>query len=85
MHLTALHPAEPRLVPLSVQRTLRGSTQDRGQLSVVLTNNLVTPLRVVYLETMPWLLQFYIHTLRIRSQGSARGTLLSTVRLFNLS
>ena len=60
-------------VPLSVQRTLRGSSQARGQLSVVLTNNWLTDMRVIYLETMPWLLQFYLHTLKIQCNGVPCG------------
>jgi phosphatidylinositol glycan class T len=64
---TALNADHHSSVPLSVQRTLRGSSQARGQLSIVITNNWLTELHVIYLETMPWLLQFYLHTLRIHS------------------
>jgi len=71
---TALDAGE-RGMPLSVRRTLRGSGQARGQLSVVLTNNWPTEMQhVIYLETMPWLLQFYLHTLRIYCNGEPSGT-----------
>jgi len=65
----ALNAGDLSHMPLSVRRTLRGSSQARGQLSVVLTNNWPTEMHVIYLETMPWLLQFYLHTLRIYCNG----------------
>ncbi|KAG6811243.1 hypothetical protein H0H92_008413 [Tricholoma furcatifolium] len=61
------------LIPLSVQRTLRGSSQARGQLSVVLTNHGAETLNIVYLETMPWLIQFFLHTLNIHIDGVRNG------------
>lgn len=66
-------PPDPIIIPLSIQRTLRGSSQARGQLSVVVKNNNPTTVQVMYLETMPWLLQFYLHTMRIHSDGVPRG------------
>ena len=60
-------------VPLSVQRTLRGPSQARGELSVVVTNHESVEIQTVYLETMPWLLQFYLHTLRVTHNGEPRG------------
>lgn len=71
--MTAINSDILSLVPLSIQRTLRGSSQSRGQLSVAITNNQLIELRTIYLETMPWLLQFYLHTLRIRMNGVSRG------------
>ncbi|KAG5642984.1 hypothetical protein DXG03_001800 [Asterophora parasitica] len=64
---------------LSVQRTLRGSSQARGQLSVVLSNHRNEPLHVVYLETMPWLVQFYLHTMKIDINGLPREDAMSEV------
>jgi len=66
-------------VPLSVQRTLRGPSQARGQLSVVITNNWLTEIHVIYLETMPWLLQFYLHTLRIHSDDGPCDDVISNI------
>lgn len=63
------------ITSLSVQRTLRGSSQARGQLSVIVKNHSNSVLRVVYLETMPWLVQFYLHTLDIRINGVREGML----------
>ncbi|KAG6856284.1 hypothetical protein H0H87_005894 [Tephrocybe sp. NHM501043] len=52
-----------------MQRTLRGSSQAHGQLSLVLTNHQTEPLHIVYLETMPWIIQFFLHTLKIHIDG----------------
>ena len=59
---------------LSVQRTLRGSSQARGRLSVIVKNHHATPLHVLYLETMPWHVQFYLHTMKIHVDGLRTGT-----------
>lgn len=40
---------------------------------MTIRNNRRSTLQVVYLETMPWLVQFYLHTLRISVNGDARG------------
>ncbi|KAG6853113.1 hypothetical protein C0991_006803 [Blastosporella zonata] len=57
------------LTSLSMQRTLRGSSQAHGQLSVVLNNHGAEALHIIYLETMPWLVQFFLHTLKIHIDG----------------
>ncbi|KAH0586611.1 GPI transamidase component PIG-T [Termitomyces sp. J132] len=67
------------LTSLSVQRILHGSSQAYGQLSVKLTNHQTEPLRVVYLETMPWLIQFYLHTLKIHIDGMRNDNAMSEV------
>ncbi|KAI0068973.1 Gpi16 subunit GPI transamidase component [Artomyces pyxidatus] len=62
------YPLDASSTPLSdfsVQRTLKGSSQTHGQLSIVIRNNRPTELSVLYLETMPWHVEFYLHTLRI--------------------
>ncbi|KIL69133.1 hypothetical protein M378DRAFT_7850 [Amanita muscaria Koide BX008] len=52
-------------VPISVDRTLKGTSQASGHLSLFITNRLAdTDLKIVYLETMPWHLQLYLHTMR---------------------
>lgn len=62
------------LTHISVQRTLKGSSQAQGQLSVVVTNHLPISIQASYLESMPWLLQFYLHSLKIYYDGVSRGT-----------
>jgi GPI-anchor transamidase subunit T len=59
---------------LSVQRTLRGSSQARGQLSVVVKNHHSAPMHILYLETMPWHVQFFLHTMKIHVDGLRKGT-----------
>ncbi|KAK0430723.1 Gpi16 subunit GPI transamidase component [Armillaria borealis] len=67
-------------MPISVRRTLRGASQDRGQLSLVIKNNAPSTLQVFYLETMPWIVQFYLHTMRVSSDtGGKRDNLISNI------
>ena len=60
-------------VPFTVQRTLMGSTQEHGHISLVLENHMNTTTHALYLETMPWLVQFYLHTLEARVEGRIQG------------
>jgi len=48
---------------LTVVRSIRGSDQTRGGLTISITNHLDNPQRVYYVETMPWIIKFYLHTL----------------------
>ena len=59
--------------PISVKRALRGSSQAWGQLEAVITNQSPVMVQVIYVETMPWLLQFYLHTLEARVNGTKTG------------
>jgi phosphatidylinositol glycan class T len=77
---TALDASDISIVPLSVQRTLQGSSQARGRLAITITNNWPTQMQAIYLETMPWLLQFYLHTLQVHYKGASRGTFISLLR-----
>lgn len=61
--------------PFSVRRTLRGSSQAWGHLSVSITNHRSTSVQALYLETMPWLVQFHLHTLESRINGVVQGML----------
>ncbi|KAG7097205.1 hypothetical protein E1B28_004576 [Marasmius oreades] len=67
------------LMPISIHRTLQGPTQDKGRLLVTLRNNGPNELKVLYLETMPWLLQFYLHTTTMHIDGIPRNDLISNV------
>jgi phosphatidylinositol glycan class T len=53
----------PPATQLTAVRSLRGSDQTRGGLTVHITNYLENPQRVYYVETMPWIIKFYLHTL----------------------
>uniref|UniRef100_A0A8H7XKW9 Gpi16 subunit, GPI transamidase component n=1 Tax=Psilocybe cubensis TaxID=181762 RepID=A0A8H7XKW9_PSICU len=63
----------------SVKRTLRGPSQAHGQLSLVITNHRPYTIHTLYLETMPWLLQFYLHTLEARVDGVLRADIISNL------
>ena len=41
----------------------------------MLENRAHAELKTSYLETMPWLLQFYLHSLRVVCNGAPRGAL----------
>ncbi|KZT12249.1 Gpi16 subunit GPI transamidase component [Laetiporus sulphureus 93-53] len=69
----------PSLLPLSIRRTLKASTQYEAQLSLVVKNNLPTEVKTSYLEAMPWLLQFYLHTLHVECDGVSRDDLAAIV------
>ncbi|EKM49853.1 uncharacterized protein PHACADRAFT_154478 [Phanerochaete carnosa HHB-10118-sp] len=64
---------------LMIRRTLKGSDQYKGRLSVVLTNSAMAEVKTSYLETMPWLLQFYLHSLRVICDGIPRDDLVSII------
>ncbi len=61
------------LTDVSVRRSLKGTSQAEAQLTLVVTNNLPVTVSTGYLETMPWHLQFYLHTLQVSVDGVARG------------
>lgn len=84
-HAAALSPAIAPMTQLSVQRTLKGSSQSDAQLFVTVTNHLPIEIRTAYLETMPWLLQFYLHTLRAEIDGRSRGMCLERVSRFTVA
>ncbi|TRM62045.1 GPI transamidase component PIG-T [Schizophyllum amplum] len=65
--------------PLSIRRMLRGFSQDRGQLSVVIKNSLSSAVKVRYLETLPWFVQMYLHTMQVESDGNPRNDLVSDI------
>lgn len=77
-------PSYETSVPISVVRTLRGATQASGKLSLVISNHRSTPQSLVYLETMPWLVQFQLHTLQARVDGRIRGEQISWPRSISL-
>ncbi|KAH9831441.1 Gpi16 subunit GPI transamidase component [Rhodofomes roseus] len=64
---------------ISVHRTLNGASQHAGQLALTITNNHDIQLQTGYLETMPWLLQFYLHTLHAHIDGMPRDDLVKLI------
>ncbi|KAJ3044984.1 hypothetical protein HDV00_012404 [Rhizophlyctis rosea] len=57
---------------LRVNRYLTGYGQERGGLSIDLQNRNKTPLNITYLESLPWIIKPYIHTLKIESTNGNR-------------
>ncbi|KIY72968.1 GPI transamidase component GPI16 [Cylindrobasidium torrendii FP15055 ss-10] len=74
-----LEPITPHPMPISFRRMLHGNSQDRGQLVVTLDNHLDNAIDILYLETMPWMVQFYLHTMTVEHNGSVDNTLLSNL------
>jgi len=72
------HTIEPQ-THISVHRTLNGASQHTGQLALTVTNNHDIQLQAGYLETMPWLLQFYLHTLHAQIDGASRDDLVKII------
>ncbi|CDR47941.1 CYFA0S40e00166g1_1 [Cyberlindnera fabianii] len=56
---------EPKPVPVSVSRSLTGYGQDTGGVRTVFKNNLKDDIHFVYLETLPWFMRIYLHTLTV--------------------
>ncbi|KAI0632363.1 Gpi16 subunit GPI transamidase component [Trametes polyzona] len=67
------------LTDISVHRNLMGTSQAEARLTLEVTNNLPVQVRTGYLETMPWHLQFYLHTLRAHVGGDTRDDLVKIV------
>jgi GPI-anchor transamidase subunit T len=56
--------SSPPSPPLTVSRGLTGHGQERGGLQVLMKNTSPTPLQIVYLESLPWFMKPYLHTLK---------------------
>lgn len=83
--MTALDtPAEP-LAPLAVSRAITTTSQADGTLHVSVTNNADTETRVLYAETLPWLVTLYLHTLSVTVNGVPVGALPSLYLLHPLA
>lgn len=70
---------QSRLVPLSIQRTLRGSSQIHGLLFIALTNNGQNDIVVGYFENLPALVTLWMHTMETKVDGVKRDDLISNV------
>lgn len=58
-------PQSPSL--LDVSRQITGYGQERGGMHTIISNPHPHPLRIIYLESLPWFLRPYMHTLRFSS------------------
>lgn len=67
-----------------VDRSMKGSSQTTGELALSIRNNLQVERRVLWLETLPWHVELYLHTLHvICADGRPCGTYLSHRSLHN--
>lgn len=64
-HQVLEHLADHRQTLLHAQRQMTGYGQERGGMHIVITNPHAHSQRVVYLESLPWFLRPYMHTLSI--------------------
>ncbi|KAI9712680.1 MAG: Subunit of the glycosylphosphatidylinositol transamidase complex-like protein [Bogoriella megaspora] len=58
--------APPRLY---ASRSFTGNGQERGGVRTVITNPLPNAVRLTYLESLPWFMKIYLHTLRTSVKG----------------
>lgn len=54
----------PPLPKVRVQRTISGHGQQKGGIRIVIENPLYYPVDFIYMETLPWFMKPYIHTLQ---------------------
>lgn len=71
----SLNLSQPRLHAF---RSMTGHGQERGGIQAVLTNPLPQPVSIVYMESLPWFMKPYLHTLKVSvsdsvSQGDSRN------------
>ncbi|KAK1069928.1 Subunit of the glycosylphosphatidylinositol transamidase complex-like protein [Friedmanniomyces endolithicus] len=75
----APHQKQPTLY---ASRQITGFGQERGGMHTVLHNPHTYPQRIVYLESLPWFLRPYMHTLKVLSHPTAsRDQLATSVKL----
>jgi GPI-anchor transamidase subunit T len=64
--LAAVESTSP-LTPLTLTRSLRGSDQTRGGLSIAVTNHMDVSVDAWYVESVPWIIRPYLSTLRVEA------------------
>lgn len=65
---------QPDIPPLYAERSLMGHGQERGGVQTILTNPSDTEdVEFVYMESLPWFMRIYLHTLAARTVGSSGG------------
>jgi len=58
-----------RAPPVLLSRHIVGTGQERGGIVATIKNSCSQGITVAYLETIPWYLRVYLHTLRIENDG----------------
>lgn len=60
--------------PLYAERSFTGYGQERGGVQAILTNpSLTSPVEFVYMESLPWFMKLYLHTLSAKIDGHKDG------------
>lgn len=61
--------------PLYAERSFIGHGQERGGVQAILTNpSLTSPVDFVYMESLPWFMKLYLHTLKAKiTRGNDTG------------
>ncbi|KAB8346269.1 hypothetical protein FH972_023313 [Carpinus fangiana] len=80
MELITAADYSPPLPKLRVERTISGYGQQRGGLKSVIVNPLDEPVDFVYLETLPWFMKPFIHTLQTTVSSSLSQGEVQTFR-----
>lgn len=73
---SALDQSSQPLTDFEVTRTLTGASQALGRLRVTLQNSRKHDINLLYVESMPWFVAFYLHTLTLTVDGVRRGMLI---------
>lgn len=70
---TGPHPGvvEPEPPMLVAERSLTGYGQEHGGVQAILTNPTDSAVEFVYMESLPWFMRIYIHTLQTRISSSS--------------
>lgn len=55
--------------PLYVNRYIAGYGQERGRIVTKIHNKHRTPLKIIYLENIPWFMPIYYHTLKVTANN----------------
>lgn len=72
---------QPDVPPLYAERSLTGHGQERGGVQTILTNPSDTEdVEFVYMESLPWFMRIYLHTLEARIVDSPNGKQESVIQ-----
>ncbi|KUI53628.1 GPI transamidase component GPI16 [Cytospora mali] len=72
---------QPDIPPLYAERSLTGHGQERGGVQTILTNPSDTEdVEFVYMESLPWFMRIYLHTLQARIVDQPNGKQESVIQ-----
>ncbi|PHH93322.1 hypothetical protein CDD83_7107 [Cordyceps sp. RAO-2017] len=70
----AMDIVEPETPLLYAERSFMGHGQEHGGVQAILTNPSETEVEFVYMESLPWFMRIYLHTLSTRISSSSSAT-----------